>query len=79
LHANLKPQDISELKSLANPPADLVIVTGALMTILGKSTDWNSFKKEIKVPKVFVQDLQLFDKNNAAHLSLKLKKLVALP
>lgn len=76
---NLKASDMAELKSLNNPPADLIVVTGALMTILGKPTDWASFKKEIKAPKVFVQDLQLFDKDNSAHLIPKLKKLVTLP
>ena len=45
---------MSELKSLNNPPADLVVISGALMTILEKSNDWVTFKKEIKAPKVFV-------------------------
>jgi len=43
----LKKGDITELKSLGNPPQLVIESIGALMALLQKPEDWSTAKKEI--------------------------------
>ena len=61
--ANLKKEKIAEIKSFNNPPKEVNVVLSAVMTILGRSTDWASAKKELADPN-FLQKLTKYDKDN---------------
>ena len=41
----LTMREISEIRSLPNPPPEVVGVVAATMTMLGHKTDWNSSKR----------------------------------
>ena len=49
---HIKKSDFVELKAYSNPPAAIMNVLSALMTLLGKNDcDWGSIKKEMSDPK----------------------------
>lgn len=60
---SLDKKYISEIKSFANPPADVAIVMNAVMIVLGKEPTWASVKKELANPK-FIEMMLTFDIDN---------------
>jgi dynein heavy chain len=61
---------IAEIKSFANPPADVATVMSAVMIVLGKDPTWASVKKELANPK-FVDIIMQFDKESIPQKTLK--------
>lgn len=61
---------IAEIKSFANPPADVATVMNAVMIVLNKEPTWASVKKELANPK-FVEMVMTFDKENIPAKTLK--------
>ena len=50
--SGIKKSDITELKSLNNPPADIMNTLSAVLTALGKpNKTWAEIKKEMTDPK----------------------------
>ncbi len=67
---SLDKKYIAEIKSFANPPADVATVMSAVMIVLGKDPTWASVKKELANPK-FVDVVMGFDKENIPPKTLK--------
>ena len=67
---SLDKKYIAEIKSFANPPADVATVMSAVMIVLGKDPTWASVKKELANPK-FVEMIMGFDKENIPQKTMK--------
>lgn len=66
----LDKKNISEIKSFASPPLDVLMVMSAVMTVLNRDPTWLSVKKELANPK-FVDNILQFDKENIPPKILK--------
>jgi dynein heavy chain len=66
----LDKKDIAEIKAFTNPPKDVAIVMGAVMTFLRKPTDWPSVKKEL-TDSTFVNKIMDYEKDNISPNTLK--------
>jgi len=66
----LEKKYISEMKAFNNPPKDVAIVMGAVMTLLCKPSEWKSVKRELTDPK-FCDKIISFDKDNVSNKTLK--------
>jgi len=74
----LKESDIGEMKGYAVPPADLVLVMDAVALLLNEDSGWDSAKKMMGQPKVFIKRLKDFDKDKIKEAKLKkLKKFIS--
>lgn len=71
--ACLDVKAIQELKSLANPPPDCVVVTKACLILKGekKNHGWPNAQKMMNNPKTFLESVQKYDGNNIADWILK--------
>lgn len=71
--ACLDVKAIQELKSLANPPPDCVVVTKACLILKGekKNHGWPNAQKMMNNPKAFLESVQKYDGNNIADWILK--------
>merc|ERR1712130_235739 len=59
----LNKNDITEIKSMAKPPAGVVMVLEAVMILLNEKTSWDNAKK-VMTGKNFLKNLVEFDKDN---------------
>jgi len=71
--ACLDVKAIQELKSLANPPPDCVVVTKAVLILKGekKNHGWPQAQKMMNNPKSFLESVQKYDGDNIAEWILK--------
>jgi hypothetical protein len=60
---NIKKGDLTELKSLANPPANVKVICDLVCILRGVDPSWNEFKKQIANPKGFIDQLHELDYN----------------
>ena len=67
---HVKKSDFVELKAYANPPAAIMNVLSAVMTLLGKNDcDWGKIKTELADPQ-FIKKIQCYDKDNVPDRTL---------
>ena len=67
----LTKKDIAEVKAYAHPPADIMHVMSAVLTVLGKfDADWATIKKEMTDPK-FMNRIICLDKDNMSDKVMK--------
>jgi dynein heavy chain len=66
--ACLDVKAIQELKALANPPPDCVVVTKAVLILKGekKNHGWPNGQKMMNNPKQFLEWIQKYDGDNIA-------------
>jgi len=71
--ACLDVKAIQELKALANPPPDCVVVTKAVLILKGekKNHGWPQAQKMMNNPKAFLESVQKYDGDNIAEWILK--------
>lgn len=71
--ACLDVKSIQELKALANPPADCVVCTKAVLILKGemKKHDWPTAQKMMNNPKQFLEYVQKYDGSTIADNILK--------
>lgn len=64
--ACLDKKSIQELKSLANPPAQVFDVSKAVLLLKGekKNFAWANAQKMMNNPQKFIEDIQAFDGSN---------------
>lgn len=73
----LKESDIGEMKGYTSPPPDLEMVMNAVALLLGTDSGWKAAVQIMKQPKVFINQLKTFDKDNIKQAKLtKLKKFI---
>merc|ERR1712228_386818 len=68
----LNKSDITEVKSMAKPPAGVGTVLEAVMILLNEDKDWSNAKK-VMAGNGFLKSLQEFDKDN-----IPFKKVISL-
>lgn len=69
----LEVKAIQELKALANPPADCVVVTKTVLILFGdmKNHAWPNAQKMMNNPKGFIEKIQKYDGDNIPDNILK--------
>jgi dynein heavy chain len=60
---SINKDDITEIKSFANPPAQVKMTMEAVCILLGHKPDWPTAKKLLKMPD-FLTQLNKYDKDN---------------
>jgi dynein heavy chain, axonemal len=76
----LEPKHIGEMRGYANPPADLVLLMGAVQYLLDVKGAWPEAVQMMKDPNAFIASLKSFDKDNIKEKKLKgLKQFVNDP
>merc|ERR1711968_135831 len=68
---SLSKNDITEVKSFANPPKAVQIVLEAVCVLLGEDTDWKN-AKTVMGKSDFLESLQKYDKDNIPESRLKI-------
>jgi len=69
----LNKSDITEVKSMAKPPAGVVMVLEAVMILLKEKTSWDNAKK-VMASVSFLSSLQEFDKDHIAQKTVEVLK-----
>ena len=67
---SLDKKAIGEVRAYTAPPKDIRNVMAAVMTVMGRPTDWAAIKKEMADPK-FMDKIKGIDKDNLTETTMK--------